>query len=290
MEPYYTALTAPRGKTQALHLSCDNWSKVIALMVRYYSDEDIKILEDERAQLRSRCMQLQEHIMQHQFRNRRAEDFAKYGFLRRLSTLVRCIENAFFAIPPEFDEVPTLDQTQDIMIQVQSFIFNLFGCLDNLAWTWVLERDVTKPDGQPLPRGWIGLRPDNEIVRQSLGQGLRKILGDLDNWFTYLGDFRHALAHQIPLYVPPFSIAPENVEKYCNLERSILEAIVQRNEAKLQVQERERDRLRFFRPWIVGSRDGQHKTIQFHTQLLTDFKTIEAIGAGLLDDLVRSPT
>jgi hypothetical protein len=161
-------------------------------MARYYSDENINVLEDERAHLRWRSLQLQQRFMQHQFRNGQAKEFATHGFSRRLSTLVRCIENTFFAVPPEFDEVPTLDQTQGVMIQVQAFIFNVFGCLDNLAWMWVLERNVTKPDGQPLPRGWIGLQPDNNFVRQSFGQELQKVLESMDDWFAYLEGFRLA--------------------------------------------------------------------------------------------------
>ena len=128
-----------------------------------------------------------------------------------------CIENTFSAIPTNFDEVPTLEQTGEMMIQVQAFIFNVFGCLDNLAWMWVLERNVTKDDGQPLPRGWIGLRPDNKDVRKSLGQELRQVLEDMDDWFTDLESLRHSLARQIPLYVPPFSVSPHNAEEYREL-------------------------------------------------------------------------
>ena len=198
-----------------------------------------------------------------------------------------CIENTFSAIPTNFDEVPTLEQTGEMMIQVQAFIFNVFGCLDNLAWMWVLERNVTKDDGQPLPRGWIGLRPDNKDVRKSLGQELRQVLEGMDDWFTDLESLRHSLAHQIPLYVPPFSVSPHNAEKYRELEQSIFELVLQRDEAQARAQEYERDSLRFFRPWIVGSWDWQQKVIQFHPKMLCDFKTVEMIGVKLLGDLVR---
>jgi hypothetical protein len=259
-------------------------------MARYYSDEEIKILEDERTHLRQRLMQLQKCFMGHQLRNRQADDFAKYGFGRRLLTIVRCIENTFAAIPPEFDGVPTLYDTQDVMIQVQAFIFNVFGCLDNLAWIWVLERNVTKPDGEPLPPQWIGLQPKNTCVRQSLGQGLQEFLKSMDTWFANLEEFRHALAHQIPLYVLPFAVAPSDAERFSNLERFILASLVRRNKEELEAHTRERDSLRFFRPWIVGSSNGQQKIIAFHFQMLTDFKTIERIGAELFGELGGQPT
>jgi hypothetical protein len=258
-------------------------------LARYYSDENIKILEDDRAHLRWRCLQLRQRFMGHQFRNEQATEFALQGFSRRLSTLVRCIENTLCTIPPDLDGIPTLDQTHDVAIQVQAFIFNVFGCLDNFAWVWVLEQNVTKPDGASLPPEWVGLRTQNKVVRDSLGQELRQYLEGMSDWFTYLEDYRHALAHRIPLYVPPFSVNPNNADRYRELERSIFALIVQRKNAEAQAQELERDSLRFFQPWIMHSWMGEARPIQFHTQMLTDFKTIEAIGARLLDELARPP-
>ena len=200
----YATFTAPAEKPRLY--PCDDGP--IASMTRYYSDANIKIFEDDRAHLRWRCLQLQQRFMQHQFGNERAKEFAFHGFSRRLYTLVRCIENTFCAIPPDLDEVPTQDQTQDVAIQVQAFIFNVFGCLDNLAWMWVLERNITKPDGTSLPPEWVGLRTQNKLVRETLGEELRTYLDGISGWFKYLEVYRHALAHRIPLYVPPFSIVP----------------------------------------------------------------------------------
>lgn len=256
-------------------------------MASYYSAENVKILEDERAQLRWRGFQLQQRFIGHRFRNEQAKEFALQGFSRRLFTLVRCIENTFYAIPPDFDGVPTLDQTQDVGIQVQASIFNVFGCLDNLAWMWVLERNVTKDDGAPLPSEWVGLRPKNKIVRESLGQESRKWLESMSEWFNYLEDYRHALAHRIPLYVPPFAIAPGNADRYSEMDRAIVELIVQRKNTEARVQQLERDELKFFKPWIIHSWTANARPLQFHTQMLTDFKTIEAIGARLLDEAAK---
>jgi hypothetical protein len=260
-------------------------------MARYYSDENIKILMDDHACLRWRSFQLQQRYMEYNFRNEQAKEFARHGFSRRLGTLVRCIDNTFCAIPPELDGVPTSHQTEDVTIQVQAFSFNVFGCLDNLAWVWVLERNITKPDGMPLPPEWIGLRTVNKAVRDSLGQELRSCLEseDFSAWFKYLEDYRHALAHRIPLYVPPFSIAPDNESKLSDLEQSIWSLVKQRKAAEVQAQKMERERLKFFQPCIMHSWTGQARPIFFHTQMLTDFKTIEMISAKLLDDLARPP-
>jgi hypothetical protein len=174
-----------------------------------------------------------------------------------------------------------LDATQDVAIQAQAFIFNLFGCLDNLAWVWVLEQNITKPDGAPLPPEWIGLRPKNIAVRNSLSEELHNSLKSMAEWFEYLENYRHALAHRIPLYIPPFAIAPHNEEKYRDLEVRIGELMQQRQLDKMQAIKREQDALKFFRPFFAG----QINMMEVHPQILCDFKTIESIGAKLLDDL-----
>ena len=44
----------------------------------------------------------------------------------------------------------------DLTINLQSFMFNVFGCLDNLARIWVIERNVTNSDGSPLRDNQVG--------------------------------------------------------------------------------------------------------------------------------------
>ena len=255
-------------------------------MTRYYTDEGIEKLGDAYAGLQGRCMHLQERCMGYGFGNEQAKEFAVHGFSRRLNGLVRCIQNTFCAIPPEFEGVPTSDATHDAEIQVQAFIINVFGCLDNLAWMWVLERNVTKPNGAPLPPEWIGLRTSNTLVRASLGEEFHRYLESIAGWFEYLEDYRHALAHRIPLYIPPFAIAPNNEGRYRELEEAITRLIIQGQLEEVEALKRERDGLKFFRPFIVHSW-GQARPMEFHTQMLADFKTIEVIGAKLLDELAR---
>jgi hypothetical protein len=48
----------------------------------------------------------------------------------------------FDLIPPELEDIPTDDEAKDAAIQVQAFVINVFGALDNLAWMWVFERDL----------------------------------------------------------------------------------------------------------------------------------------------------
>jgi hypothetical protein len=76
----------------------------------------------------------------HRFEKETAWEYANQGFMRRVGTLRRCIENAFSLVPPETEEIPNRQMLHDAQINVQAFFANVYGCLDNLAWVWVYER------------------------------------------------------------------------------------------------------------------------------------------------------
>src|SRR3546814_11603884 len=74
---------------------------------------------------------------------------------------------------------------------------------------------VTSPSGQPLNRNDIGLRPKSKKVRASLPQELQDYLSGHDEWFRYLENYRDALAHRVPLYIPPRRSEERRVGKEC---------------------------------------------------------------------------
>jgi hypothetical protein len=57
--------------------------------------------------------------------------------LRRFNTMHHCIERVFEILPPEQDKRPADAVLLDTAVYIQSFIMNVFGALDNLAWIWV---------------------------------------------------------------------------------------------------------------------------------------------------------
>lgn len=255
-------------------------------VTNFYSDKALATLGDECTGLTERCMQLQERCLNHNFQSERAREFARHGLARRLCVLVRCILNVFGVIPPEFDGLPTTDELQDAEIQLQAFLINVFGCLDNLAWIWVKERDVKNPkNGKALGTGAVGLRPKNEVVMDSLDADLRAYLESMEDWFQYLENYRHALAHQIPLYIPPFGPRPGCEDRYLELETEITERTLRGDLAELDSLRRERSEQTVFRPYIMGSFTDGTQPMPFHWQIICDFKTIEAISAKMLDAL-----
>jgi len=253
-------------------------------VANFYSAENLKKLADEYVGLRGRCMHIQGRCLGHHFRNARAKEFACHGLSRRLSVLVRCIRNTFDIIPPELDGLPTTEALNDAESQVQAFIFNVFGCLDNLAWIWVEERNVKNPkNGKDLPPLSVGLR--NEAVRAFLDVDVRNYLDGMVSWSEYLESYRHALAHRIPLYIPPFGARPGCEARYQELEAAIADRTLHGELAEVEGLRRQRDEQIVFKPYIMGSFTGGVQPMPFHWQMLCDFKTIEAISTKMLDAL-----
>jgi hypothetical protein len=78
----------------------------------------------------------------------------------------------------------------------------------------VCEKKLTQDDGTPILDTWVGLGKKNRIVRASLPADLRTYLKSLDAWFEDLENFRHALAHRIPLYIPPKVVSRQVANTY----------------------------------------------------------------------------
>lgn len=252
--------------------------------MEYFSAEALQQIEDEYLTVHSKYRALLFDFLNHPFQNEAAKEFATQGFLRRLKTLARCIENVFEALPPNQVELPTDDELSDATINVQAFIFNVFGCIDNLAWIWVCERNLTKPDRSPIPHSWVGLAPENKFIRESFSIEFQLYLDQLDEWFIALQDYRHALAHRIPLYIPPFIISPDKEADYRDLERRKLEAITG-SDGEYDRLSAEQNALATFRPVIMHSFIAKAKPMVFHPQMLANFNTIFELGQKVLQEL-----
>jgi hypothetical protein len=99
--------------------------------------------------------------------NQAALEYTRHGFIRRLGTLKRCIENIYSIYPPDRFDKPSSNECLDLAINLQSFMFNIFGYIDNLAWVWVKEREIRDKRGRPLRGLQVGLRSTNVVVYET---------------------------------------------------------------------------------------------------------------------------
>ena len=193
--------------------------------------------------------------------------------------MVRCIEIVFERLPPKRDQIPTREERLDANIGLQAFVFNVFGSIDNLAWIWVSEK------GMDLDKYWIGLGPGNRAVRKSLSDGFQHQLKELDSWFNHLEDFRHSLAHRIPLYIPPYVIAPEKEHSYREIEGRVQAAATDGKLDEYYTLLREQERLGEFRPVMLHSPAESSGYVHFYPQLFADFNTVKSLGDQMLHEL-----
>jgi hypothetical protein len=251
----------------------------------YFSEESITQLRAEFGLLDEKYRRLLELYVSRSYKDMGAHEHATQGFARRLGTLVRCIENVFETLPPERTAIPDRNELVDAAINIQAFLFNVFGIVDNLAWIWVLEKQILDSKGKKLAARNIGLTPKCDAVRASFSAEFQDYLSGFNNWFDYLENYRHALAHRIPLYIPPYTISPKNEKAYRDLDASIREALMQRNRSEYQRLKSEQEHLKIFMPWIKHSFLEQSKPFIFHPQLLTDFDTVVELGQKLIEEL-----
>lgn len=170
----------------------------------YFDDEAIAQLAEGYKEMKKWEDQFLRFISR-DFKNEKAKEHAVHGYGRRLQMIVRSIKKVYAILPPERTDIPSKDQVHDATLFIQAFVINVFGSLENLAWIWVSERELKRSNGSDLPDSWVGLRLGNSLVRASFSNEFQEYLKTLDPWLDNLVDFRDALAHRIPLYIPPTS-------------------------------------------------------------------------------------
>ncbi|WP_096703857.1 hypothetical protein [Magnetospirillum sp. 15-1] len=252
----------------------------------YFSKDVIADLHLGRERGHQQYADLMQRYIQRDYTTDLAREHAQHGFARRLGCLVHAIDMVYTALPPEQDDIPGRDKTLDATIAIQSFVSNVFGCLDNLAWIYVSEKNVRNRDGTSLVLSQITL--GSEPVRASFTDEFRAYLDRRKRWFTAMKKFRDSLAHRIPLYIPPFTILPENQGRYNALEQEANEAQKRRDFDEYDRLRAEQREIGKFRPWIAHSLyEKEARPIVFHPQLIADYNTVDEFGRKMLDELDR---
>lgn len=244
-----------------------------------FSAEDLKRIWNEYSLVTGKNQDLLIRFTQRTYTTSRAHEFGTQGFARRLSLIARCIENVFQLLPPDRTTIPTRDELSDATINIQAFVFNVFGSADNLAWVWVSEKELNIPSTQ------VGLREKNTLIRGSFSKEFQEHLEGMDAWFEYLENFRHALAHRIPLYIPPYVVPKKMGDAYQYLEKQKAEAFGRLDFGAYERLSGEQQQLGVFRPWITHSYEEGSRFVVFHAQLLADFNTIVELGQKMLSEL-----
>lgn len=239
------------------------------------------------AEIHGRYAALQVRYLSRHYRNEVGREYAVNGFCRRLGTLVRCIDRVFEVLPPNRGDIPERDEVVDATINLQAFVANVYGCCDNLAWVWVYEKGVTDALGKQLAPTLVGLGEKYKEVWKSFSPDFVTYLNSRQTWFAYVKDFRDALAHRIPLYIPPYCLVPKNEGEHRRLEVAMSDALRAGDLTRHEQLTADQERLGTFQPIIVHSLNQPSACMRFHPQMLADFHTIEEIGYNFLEELAK---
>lgn len=253
----------------------------------YFNEKALQDLKREFEAIPAKHEALLKSYLERAYQNPRAKEFAEHGFLRRVKSMARSITNVFTLLPPEKEDIPGSEARHDAEINIQAFLLNTFAATDNLAWIWVGERNITRPDGTELAQTQVGLR--KQRIRASFSPEFLAYLETLDAWFGHLENFRHALAHRIPLYIPPYMIDPNDEKAYLELKAAKNAALLGGDLDQYERHSAALKKLTFFRPWMTHSFTEKAKHVVFHAQLLADFNTLDELGRNMIEELSRQP-
>jgi hypothetical protein len=126
-------------------------------------------------------------------------------------------------------------------------------------------------------------------LRSTLSAEFQAYLQTLDEWMKYVIEYRDALAHRIPLYIPPGSVRPANVDAYNELSQQMDAALYVKEDGFLYERlAAQQEQLLVFQPMITHSVRETTGHVRFHAQMLVDFMTVEEIGYKMLDEFKRT--
>lgn len=255
-------------------------------MSAYFSPARVKELLAGQEEAHRQFKELREKMCQRTYKTVRGAEYAKHGFCRRIETLIRSIDRVYDLLPPSQTEIPARDVVVDAAIAIQAFTMNAFGCLDNIAWIWVYEKEIKKGNGNELENKDVGL--GKKIIRKTLTKEFQAYLDKKQAWFGNLIEFRDALAHRIPLYIPPYVVPKLNSARYDELEKAKWQEPAKSNPAEYEKLKVEQFKLCQFMPGMMHSMFEESPQVEFHSQLLNDYVTINEYGLTLLEELDRS--
>jgi len=208
----------------------------------------------------------------------RAGEYLLFGAGRRISVLRRSLSRIFDIFPIRLERPLPFWEITDVQIYLQASVMNLSGLFDNLAWTFVSFHDLERQVG-----GKFGVGFQREETQQFLPQELRDyVLNEQhQTWHRdYLKNYRDALAHRIPLYIPPARFTHEENERYSELEIEKLTYLREHDFDRLARVEADQRMLGQPMPAFLHSfgEDGALTPILLHPQLLSDAAGVIEFG------------
>lgn len=248
----------------------------------YYTKEQIQKLYDNYEDFLIKYDENFHSFLTFNLKVTRAREFLQHGFLRRLKTIKNCIQDIFIIYPPERDELLTDDERHTLEVSAQAIVIHTFGCLDDLAWIYKEEKNII------INKLCVSLFNDKFqklIVNEPLINFLNK--EKIKSWFeNTCKTNRDAIAHRIPIYIPPAQILTENIKRYNEIEKMLG---TETDLKKCQKLYEEQDNLSIICPIYRHSIGENAPLLYLHQQLVDDARTVFLIAEMFFNALNSTP-
>lgn len=201
----------------------------------------------------------------------RAQEYIAHGVARRLMIMERCLKNIFAIFPVRRTQLLSDEERNDLEINLYAFLINVHGLPDNLAWAYVLERRINI-----LPRD-VGLF--SKKTKAHLPAVVQTYLASdaISSWHRdYAKNYRDALAHRIPPYLPPATYTPEHEQEFRDLHERGEQAIKEGNFALALDLHTQKHEVGIIHPAFMHSFSSEEacSPMLLHPQLIVDARTI----------------
>lgn len=247
----------------------------------YYSAKQASQLEQDRERVLEELSDLWISLARNlgpSLKTERAREYMGHGVCRRLQTIRGCIDNIFNIFPIDRTNLLNQEERVGLEINLHAFLINVHGIPDNLAWIYVLENDFKiSPKINPLQVGLF-----KKQTKKHLPTEVCKYLNSavISNWHNeYAKNYRDALAHRIPPYVPPSTFTSENETMYKEINSSILEEYEKGNFDRALLLSQDLKSIGTICPAFTHSLvDAEAcSPMEIHSQILVDAMTVMEI-------------
>jgi hypothetical protein len=220
----------------------------------------------------------------------KARNFVHHGIGRRVTVLKRALGNIFEAFPPSLVEPLEMDDLADVQINLHAFVMNLYGFFDSCAWSFVLRHNIESKIKNAANIGMF-----KRETRRYLPEPIKAFLDtkEMQDWHMhYLKNYRDALAHKIPLYIPPSTISPADGVRLAHIQSEKMENLVVRDTERYRVLQNEENSMSKPCFTFVHSFDDPSslKHIHLHPQLLSDAGVVIEFGRIFFENWLEEPT
>ncbi|MFC5427623.1 hypothetical protein ACFPTO_02170 [Paraburkholderia denitrificans] len=211
-----------------------------------------------------------------------SKEHLRYGAARRLGVMARAMQQIFSLFPPDTERPLPMESLHDVQINLHAFVINVFGVFENFAWAFVHRHNLLPTIGRP-----VNVSMFKEATRRHLPVAVEDYLSSdaIARWHSeYLKNYRDALAHRIPLYIPPKAMTKEEGELFSALEAEKWGLAGRADWDRINVISAEQDAIgspcfTFLHSFEDG---GASRVVLLHPQIISDSKTVIDFGHRFL--------